>query len=75
MARRKDVQLPDAVALLVQNQMLVLARQRLAFAWGAHMRRDDASNDSDVLSAVGQRLLTSDALRPGWLGRVASECL
>ena len=24
---------------------------------------------------VGQRLLTSDALRPGWLGRVASECL
>ncbi len=41
MARRKDVQLPDAVALLVQNQMLVLARQRLAFAWGAHVRRDD----------------------------------
>ena len=75
MARRKDVQLPDAVALLIQNQMLVLARQRLAFVWGAHMRRDDASNDSDVLAAVGQRLLTSDALRPGWLGRVASECL
>ena len=55
--------------------LLVLARQRLAFAWGAHMRRDDAWNDSDVLAAVGQRLLNSDALRPGWLGREASGCL
>ena len=75
MDRRKDVRLPADVIGLVQNQMLVLARQRLAFAWGAHMRRDDASNDSDVLAAVGQRLLNSDALRPGWLGREASGCL
>jgi small GTP-binding protein len=75
MARRKDVQLPSDAVALVHYQMLLLARQRLAFTWGAHVRRDDVSNDADVLAAVGQRLLTSDALRPGWLGRVASECL
>eukprot|EP01043_Picozoa_sp_COSAG02_P042832 COSAG02_NODE_3671_length_6396_cov_6.795935_6_plen_1011_part_00 len=68
---------PNSVSL-VHYQLLILARQRLALAWSARSSDGtlrDALSDSDVINIIGLQLLTSDALRPGWLGRESSRLL